>query len=801
MAQYDFHYLPLEGKITGKQVLQQTEDAINDLGNRMVSIETDTEAITEAVEIAQDAKNTADNAETIANDAMDVAHAERESAQEAAQEANQAATNAANSASSASATATQLMEYLATKEEITAPAVDPTLTISGAAADAKVTGDAVYNLPLIESDMGFWINSSMLEPGRIDDSGVPVAHNSRCRTKYFIPVKAGDVIRTMGSSSLQYGVLVSHYDVNKVFISNDPYIYFYFLGKRDCVITTDGYVKLTFTNADASLFNNCVEFVFSSPKSYKARVIETTTQKTILPVPSTMLEYGYRINGDTTVYSGHSRVKNSLPIPIAKGDELHFTQKGDYYCDIGFSQNDTTWDFRVPYTNMPSKAPADGYAYFQFKNADNSDFTSITPLDKLITIKRAKDIGKVEDARSADLYNGYINENNNYKISNHAKRLVNWNPIHANKGDVIRINNVNLMYKPYEFDEGMNLLATCDEVYITGTGVGGNYPRSGDYIVQNDCWVMCTIAPIPGITFDSFTPADFDKVFSVIHMDDNRNINTAEDTMWHFPKSARKPTSFTTNAIASQGITVVNGKLWAAVDDNTDYIQVINTETGVVERTISHNLGHCNSLDYCPKTDVIITTEANGVMSNPSLIIVPNVSSITDSISKSNCVTISVPFNVIDLCATVCFGQDEKEVYIFTGYGSQTPYNLYRMILGYENGVYTGSITLDKVFTGTIRDNIDSYWPVNSSHYAQDCCYDGYFYMGYGVSYHNFLVFDLDEKHSTYRVVGNYLHHEYDANRNEILVEPEGIAIYNGKVFCSSRKHSQGLSWFYAFER
>ena len=150
MAQYDFHYLPLEGKITGKQVLQQTEDAINDLGNRIADIETDTEAITEAVEIAQDAKNTADNAETIANDAMDVAQAERESAQEAAQEANQAATNAANSASSASTTATQLMQYLATKEEITAPIVDPTLTISGAASDAKVTGDGIRG---IETDI------------------------------------------------------------------------------------------------------------------------------------------------------------------------------------------------------------------------------------------------------------------------------------------------------------------------------------------------------------------------------------------------------------------------------------------------------------------------------------------------------------------------------------------------------------------------------------------------------------------------------------------------------------------------
>ena len=71
---------------------------------------------------------------------------ETASAKTYAENAQASATSAAGSASSASTTATQLMDYLETKETLTAPAVDATLTISGAAADAKVTGDAIADL-------------------------------------------------------------------------------------------------------------------------------------------------------------------------------------------------------------------------------------------------------------------------------------------------------------------------------------------------------------------------------------------------------------------------------------------------------------------------------------------------------------------------------------------------------------------------------------------------------------------------------------------------------------------------------
>ena len=64
MAEYvDFHYTPLEGRITGKQVLKQTEDAINDLGNRVYNAEVTSEDVQEALDNSQQAIN-------IANDAL-----------------------------------------------------------------------------------------------------------------------------------------------------------------------------------------------------------------------------------------------------------------------------------------------------------------------------------------------------------------------------------------------------------------------------------------------------------------------------------------------------------------------------------------------------------------------------------------------------------------------------------------------------------------------------------------------------------------------------------------------------------
>ena len=63
MSEYvDFHYMPLEGKITGEQVLKQTEDAINDLGNKVYNLDVDEERIDEAIENSNQAIDTANSA-------------------------------------------------------------------------------------------------------------------------------------------------------------------------------------------------------------------------------------------------------------------------------------------------------------------------------------------------------------------------------------------------------------------------------------------------------------------------------------------------------------------------------------------------------------------------------------------------------------------------------------------------------------------------------------------------------------------------------------------------------------------
>lgn len=288
MAEYvDFHYMPLEGKITGKQVLKQTEDAINDLGQHVYEIDIDNEKIQEAIDTSNQAIETAEEAlavvttnravwynsvtelreaiidngivaaikgyafagdegqafyvvrekksgdvddgktiifldagnvaEIIANTGItnmfdfdedgylsqivdgDISNQYGEKKRLASYEGQQEiveafndvinasldikgnAESARNSAEIASNTMTQLLNYLATKEEITAPIVDPTLTISGAAADAKVTGDDIRDISEVGKNL-FDKNLVNSVNGYINNG--TIASNANARTVY-----------------------------------------------------------------------------------------------------------------------------------------------------------------------------------------------------------------------------------------------------------------------------------------------------------------------------------------------------------------------------------------------------------------------------------------------------------------------------------------------------------------------------------------------------------------------------------------------------------------------------------------
>lgn len=407
MAQYDFHYLPLEGKITGKQVLQQTEDAINDLGNRITDIETDTEAITEAVEIAQDAKNTADNAETIANDAMDVAQAERESAQEAAQEANQAATNAANSASSASVTAQQLMEYLETKEEITAPAVDPTLTISGAAADANITGGEVNktkdNLTVLSGkaiphfeigNITFGTGGFIFRPTYTNGIYTPQGNG--------IPIVSGTKISLSNTSDYKY-----KYGVDK---GDGTYIYSNYR-TADATINVDGTLYLVIAKSDESevtsvyplgnvvtvlLPNSVVNDVNANTKNISLQIGELESVKNAVATSSgNIVPYfeigGYGLGSSTIIfnpnYTGSIYIPQGRGIPVTANTKISLSDYTNYKFRISVDKGDGSYEFTSSYLITDYYTKNGGILYVQIAKADDSTVTSVYPMGNIVTIE------------------------------------------------------------------------------------------------------------------------------------------------------------------------------------------------------------------------------------------------------------------------------------------------------------------------------------------------------------------------------------------------------------------------------
>ncbi|MBQ5389266.1 MAG: hypothetical protein IIU55_09375, partial [Paludibacteraceae bacterium] len=102
---YDFHYQPTgSGAISGQQVLQQTEDAINELGDYV------NDNVGGAMDVAQQALETAQNAEQDAQTALDTANSFSGAIQSAQQDASTAlstAQTAQTTASNANNTAIQ----------------------------------------------------------------------------------------------------------------------------------------------------------------------------------------------------------------------------------------------------------------------------------------------------------------------------------------------------------------------------------------------------------------------------------------------------------------------------------------------------------------------------------------------------------------------------------------------------------------------------------------------------------------------------------------------------------------------
>ena len=200
-----------------------------------------------------------------------------EKANEAAQKAdlaNTSATNAAQSYANANAVATQLTEYLATKETLTAPAVDKTLLIDGAAADSKVVGELKSDLNQLNNDV-YDISSIEFEQGAIDGGTNFYDSTKVIRSKNFIRLKTGTKINFNKAdyqlliviykySSASTSGYISGINTNITLDKNTKYTY---TSDIDCfakirVIKGNGndlLVSESFVSEFASVYNNKIE--------------------------------------------------------------------------------------------------------------------------------------------------------------------------------------------------------------------------------------------------------------------------------------------------------------------------------------------------------------------------------------------------------------------------------------------------------------------------------------------------------------------------------------------------------------
>lgn len=189
---------------------EQSAFSAQNAANTAEKIATDLGLVDEAVQTAVSSAEQASNSATIASEKSDIATAKADIATTKASEASASAatatskadaastsaTNAAQSYANSDAIATQLTEYLATKETLTAPAVDKTLLIEGAAADAKVVGKLKGDL--VAYGVCETIELTDISDGYVQPDGYVNSLTSWCHTDFDIVLRPKSTIYLIG---------------------------------------------------------------------------------------------------------------------------------------------------------------------------------------------------------------------------------------------------------------------------------------------------------------------------------------------------------------------------------------------------------------------------------------------------------------------------------------------------------------------------------------------------------------------------------------------------------------------------
>ena len=164
---YKFQYTPLTGPLPGLSFEQQTEDAINDIGNMSYgSYEIATQALTtanqaynaaqSAIEIANHAETTAQNAQTTANNAATAADKAQSTADNAVTAAANAQTTADNAATAAADAQTTADNAQASANTAIEKATDAQTTADNAQNDATSALEKLNRIEPIVDELRYY---------------------------------------------------------------------------------------------------------------------------------------------------------------------------------------------------------------------------------------------------------------------------------------------------------------------------------------------------------------------------------------------------------------------------------------------------------------------------------------------------------------------------------------------------------------------------------------------------------------------------------------------------------------------
>jgi len=158
--------------------------------------------------------------------------------------------------------------------------------------------------------------------------------------------------------------------------------------------------------------------------------------------------------------------------------------------------------------------------------------------------------------------------------------------------------------------------------------------------------------------------SDIDSIQSDIGSNHTKTYDNANELIFSF--TPNMPTSYLSD------FCFVGEELWVfpvSNDEHTDtatvtrYLVDVENKTSVLQGSFTHNLGHCNSIDYCKETDCLIFGNGSGSYAQTGVIyIYPNASSLKNELNAdiNNAIAIDCASYNLGSKFNLCWGSSNS---------------------------------------------------------------------------------------------------------------------------------------------